>query len=293
VKRTIPIIVLALAVIRLHALDQGQTVFRATADAIQVPVSVREGNRAIGGLTATDFSVTDNEVPQQVQALTIESVPLDVTLVVDTSESTQGVADRLTKDVQQVARLLRSEDTFRVVTVDTYVGTAKGSDAIPRQNGMSAVHDALIAALVKPVPPSRRHLIVAIIDLLDTISYSSADKVREVAARSDALLEIVTVRPPKGYVAPYSFARPRYNDEDTLILTEAAERTGGSLRGRGVFGDSEPVSAFKRALEEFRQSYVLRYSPRDVEPQGWHELAVTVPKLPNATVRARKGYYGS
>ena len=84
--------------------------------------------------------------------------------------------------------------------------------------------------------------------------------------------------------------RPRYSDEDILLLTEAAETTGGELRGPGLFGDADPVAAFKRVFDDVRQSYVLRYSPREVEAGGWHELAVTVPRMPNATVRAPKGY---
>jgi hypothetical protein len=53
------------------------------------------------------------------------------------------------------------------------------------------------------------------------------------------------------------------------------------------------VSAFKKALEDFQHSYVLRYSPRGVDREGWHELSVSVPKLPMATIRARHGYYAS
>ena len=158
------------------------------------------------------------------------------------------------------------------------------------------VRDSMRASVertLEEVAPGRRHLVVAISDCLDTISITTADRVREVAARSEARLEIVTVRPPDGYRAPLSYQRPRYTDQDTLILTEAAESTGGELRSRGLFGDPDPAAAFKRVYDEFRQSYVLHYTPRDVDSSGWHEITVTVPKAPNATIRARKGYYGS
>jgi VWFA-related protein len=287
------------AATRTTAQDSALTLRPTTG--VQIPVSVRDRNRPVAGLTAADFVLTDNEVGQEIQAMTIESVPLDVTLVIDTSGSTTGMADKLEKDVQQIAKLLRTTDALRLIRIDAAVEELRPMtpttrpvvvSVIPRQNGASAVHDALIAALIRPVPLERRHLIVAITDGLDTISATTADRVRDVASRSDALLQIITVRPAAGFRGPTSFLRPRYNDLDILVLTEAAEATGGELRAPGVFGDADPVAAFKRVFEDVRQSYVLRYSPVEVESGGWHELNVTVPKLPNATVRARKGYAG-
>jgi hypothetical protein len=256
----------------------------------------------ITGLTAADFVLTDNDVAQAIQAVAVETVPVDVTLLLDTSGSTTSIADRLAKDVQQIARLLRKDDGFRLLRIDTFVEELRPMSPVTasvtvetswRQNGFSSVHDTLIAALVRPGVADRRHLIVAITDGADTMSITTADRVREVASRSDALLQIVTVRPPPGFGDVRTFRRPRFSDEDLLILTEAAERTGGELRGRGLFGDADPVSAFKRVFDEFRQSYVLRYTPENVEREGWHELSVTVPRAPNATVRARRGYYAN
>jgi hypothetical protein len=276
-----------------------QVVFRIATDGVQVPVAVRDGSRIMSDLTAADFILTDNEVPQTIQAVSVESVPVDVTLILDTSGSTTNVAERLAKDVQQIARLLRKDDALRLLRIDTFVEelrpmapvtTPFTGDATRQLNGFSSVHDALIAALVRPVPADRRHLVVAITDGLDTMSVTTADRVREVASRSDALLQIVTVRPPQSGGAR-TFVRPRYSEANLLVLTEAAERTGGELRGRGLFGDADPVSAFQRVFDEYRQSYVLRYVPENVERDGWHELSVTVPRAPNATVHARRGYY--
>ena len=48
-------------------------------------------------------------------------------------------------------------------------------------------------------------------------------------------------------------------------------------------------AAFVRLLDEFRQRYLLSYSPRGVSSEGWHQLKVTV-KGRRATVKARAGY---
>jgi hypothetical protein len=46
---------------------------------------------------------------------------------------------------------------------------------------------------------------------------------------------------------------------------------------------------FVGVLEEFRQRYLLSYSPQGVPTGGWHRLEVRV-KRRGATVKARPGY---
>jgi len=61
-----------------------QPVFRARTDSVAISASVKRGNDPVANLSASDFRVTDNGVPQSIEAVTIESVPLDVTLFMDT-----------------------------------------------------------------------------------------------------------------------------------------------------------------------------------------------------------------
>ena len=67
----------------------------------------------------------------------------------------------------------------------------------------------------------------------------------------------------------------------------AASSTDGFLTSR-----NDPVKTFKKVFDDYRQSYVLRYTPKGVVRDGWHEIKVEVPGHPRATVRARKGYFG-
>ena len=78
-----------------------------------------------------------------------------------------------------------------------------------------------------------------------------------------------------------------------IAIEQAAARTGGALQTQSrFFRASAIVRAFKTIFDDFRQSYVLRYSPRGVAASGWHAISVTVPKVKDATIRARQGYYG-
>jgi VWFA-related protein len=278
---------------------QATATFRTAIEVVQIPVSVRAGNRPVANLTAEDFVVLDSGIRQEVKAISVETIPVDVTLILDTSASTMGIAAKLERDVQQIVTMIGSSDAVRILRIDTFVEELRplarvtresAAVAIPRNNGVSSVHDALVAALILPVSPDRRHLVVAITDAVDTMSYTAAARVRDVAARSEALLELVVVNPPATR-GPLTYVRPRFFEFNEGLLKQAAAATGGELRGRRLFGTADPVSAFKRVFDEYRQSYVLRYTPRDVPRSGWHELTVSIPDRRDYTVRARPGYF--
>ena len=76
---------------------------------------------------------------------------------------------------------------------------------------------------------------------------------------------------------------------DVDYVGQSAARTGGESH-RSRFGDSA-VRTFARLLDEFRQSYVLRYSPRGVAATGWHAVVVTGPAQPALAIKARSGYF--
>ena len=87
---------------------------------------------------------------------------------------------------------------------------------------------------------------------------------------------------------------PRARPDGDAVIEQAAVRTGGQLhRQTLLFRSSSIARTFRTILEDFRQSYVLRYTATGVDPRGWHAINVTVPAMRNVTIRARQGYFGS
>lgn len=81
-----------------------------------------------------------------------------------------------------------------------------------------------------------------------------------------------------------SLGPPAYFDD---FLTVLAHETGGQ-----VFRTESPANlreTFMRALDEFRSRYLLTYTPRGVNTQGWHAIDVRLNGR-KGTVRARPGY---
>ena len=282
------------------AIAISQAVFRAHTELVAVSASVKRGNAPVSNLTADDFRLTDNGVAQTVEAVTIESVPLDVTLFMDTSGSTAGALDRMKSNVVSIAKMLRPDDQFRLLTIGLSVDTAVpwqragnpitlDMKAVP---GISLVYDALFVALTHAPAAGRRHLIVAMTDGRDCGSLLDGARMLDASGRSEAVLHWIYVSSQGDFndQSVGAWCTPTdYGEVD--FVEQTAARTGGD-RHRSRFGDPA-VRTFAQILDEFRQSYVLRYSPQGVKPNGWHAVIVQVPAQPALTIKARSGYFGS
>src|SRR5687767_11959200 len=277
-----------------------QAVFRARTDLVAISASVKRGNAPVANLKAADFRLTDNGVPQSIDAVTIESVPLDVTLFMDTSGSTAGALDRMKKNVIAIAGLLRPDDRFRLLTIGLSVdvavpwqraGTPIQLDmkAVP---GISLVYDAMFVALAHTPEAGRRHLIVAMTDGRDCGSLLDGARMLDASGRSEAVVHWIYVS-ADGDSDPNSipaWCTPTDAGEVDFMAQTAARTGGDSHRSR--FGDAA-VRTFAQILDEFRQSYVLRYSPQGVPARGWHAVTVQVPAQPALTIKARSGYFAA
>ena len=291
----------AAAIVWSAAHGQAQPpVFKTGALTVSVNAAVKRGNRVIANLTAKDFRLTDNGVEQKIEAVSIESVPVDVSLFLDTSGSTAGKLDDMKRDVQGIVKMLRPGDRFRLLTIGDSVdqavhwvpaGTAVNL-SFAAVGGISLVHDALVLALMHRPEADRRHLVVGMTDRRDCGSVVSSAQLRELAARSEAVLHLVDQSGSGGDVAyRIRTCSPRGRVDGPDIIADAAARTGGMLHDPSYFFGSSVLRAFRTIFEEFRQSYVLRYSPSGVARGGWHAIVVQVPSASGVTIRARHGYF--
>jgi len=270
-----------------------QEVFRSRVDLVALDVSVRRQGQPAPDLTAADFEVRDNNVRQQVLDISRETLPIDVTLVVDLSESVAGpLLDSLTRAVDSVRRRLRPQDratlatfthrmdAWRVMTGAPAAGPAPVALGTPRGN--TSLYDAMVVALIAPPVPDRRQMAIVFTDGYDTSSFLGETDVREVAARSG--LTVFTVAVTDGT------ARVPQHSPDEAFFTGVAAATGGEAVV--LQRDQDLGGPFLQAFENFRTSYVLRYTPAGVARAGWHDLSVKVLKAGRYEVRARKGYVG-
>lgn len=149
----------------------------------------------------------------------------------------------------------------------------------------NSLFDALLLAMARPAEPGRRHLVIPFCLSLDDASVLVDGRLLEVvAARTDALFH-VALWGGRTEGLPSASLQTTYA---RATLEAAAAATGGEVHFVGSGG----VGAFKDIFEDLRKSYVLQYTVKGVPPAGWHEISVRLPKHPDYTVRARKGYMG-
>jgi hypothetical protein len=284
-------IVASVGLWRAEAVAVQQLVFRAAVDMVSVPVSVSKGGSPVAGLTAADFELFDNGVRQQLDASSLETLPIDVTQVFGAAPTAAlAQLERGATLGDKMRALLHADD--RVIAIDASADvrerelkwtTNPSHDPQPQPTAGMSLSDGVFLALARPIDPDRRHLVIVFSNGNDTWSTLESERLPEIAARSDAVLHAI-VYGPKPAAGPYPQQRWR---DAYLALEHSADRTGGAMHQL-----TDSVAGFQQILDDFRHSYVLRYTPKGVAVPGWHDLTVRLVKPAGLTLRARKGYSG-
>jgi len=260
-----------------------QAKFSVEAAEVRIDVLVTEKGKPAAGLSAADFEVFDNDVRQEIRYATLQKqTPVSATLVFDMSRSVAGpLLNNLSEAARAFLEDLKKEDQAALITFNNAVvlGSPPTHDIAgikqvlnkTKPFGNSSLFDGTYAGLVlaeaSPNPP----MIVIFSDGRDTFSWLSADAVLATAKRNGAVVYAVsTARLPI-----------------KTFLRDLSSITGGSLFE--IESTRDLPSVFLSILNEFRQRYLLTYTPQGVIESGWHKLEVRV-KSRSANVRARQGY---
>jgi hypothetical protein len=277
----VSLLVLA-AAIHLHA---SQT-FRASTHGVVVEVAVFDGDRVVTGLSAADFDVRDNGVRQKVTDVDFNTLPLDLRLVFDVSGSiTPDQLEWYARAMRQVAARLETRDRCEIIAFNARIADLASRQHPPvtidlsRRGGRegTSFFDAVSMALVTVPLLDRRQVAIVLSDARDNESFVDEATMLDIAQRTDAV--VYTVLPGDAASRALSITR----------LRAVSLLTGGRLVHAPH--DSAVGDAIVTALDEFRQSYVLRYIPTGVPLDGWHRLDVKV-RDQHYKIRAKAGYFG-
>ncbi len=274
--------------------------FRSGTLGVRVDVLVTNGQQLVRGLDARDFELRDNGVIQSVSGIEIERIPLNLILVFDTSTSVAGERMRfLLQAGDALLDELRAQDRAALLSFASRVRLLapltpsrqqiRGALSTLEAKGATSLRDAAFAGLALREDDPGRTLILIFSDGDDTSSWLGMPAVLESAKRTDAVVYAVALA-ERRYVTSSLFNR---TGEVTIqhagkFLDSLTEESGG----RVIFANSNSDlrATFTRALAEFRDRYVLSYSPTGVSNTGWHRLEVKL-KNKSGKVTARRGYF--
>jgi VWFA-related protein len=254
-----------------------------------VDAFVTRGGRPVTGLTASQFELLDEGRLQRPELLAAEALPLTTLLVFDASESVRGAKLHALREAANVFLLgLRPQDEVGVIAfsaeVRRVVPPTSDKAAVRRAlaelqgRGPTALWDALSVAIALLAPRSRG-LVVLFSDGADNMSWLDASRVKEQAARANAVVQVVGVA-----------AAPPYEPAYVGELRETAEATGG--RFWRADSPDDLAAAFASIMDAMNSRYLLRYDPGPDAAPGWHRIEIRL-KGAKGEVSARRGYWRS
>jgi len=295
-----------LVLLLIAAPQEPRPLFRVSTEAVQVDVFVGEDGRAVTGLGPEDFELYDDGVLRNVDSVAVAEVPLNVVLVLDVSESVEGVAlTQLRSAADKFLDELSPEDRAALVTFSHHLSLRSDltSDPAPLKQALSKVeavggtswHDALFAALEMLEAVRERPVVLLFTDGADTYSWLREEQVVSLVSRSNAVVYAIT-RGERAAIPDLGTTRAqerfRQNRRErfrrTRLLLDVTRESGGRLIETSSSGPLE--ESFLEILAEMKTRYILTYSPPAPVRNGWHELEVKV-KRKGVDVHARRGYH--
>jgi Ca-activated chloride channel family protein len=257
-----------------------QPVFSTRVDTVRVDVDVRRNEQPVPGLGASDFEVLDNGVPQKVDLIAPSSAPIDVVIVLDTSQSLDAKERaHLTAAGATVIDALQAGERAALVTFSDRIAirslfssdpqALKALVAVPMPTGDTALNDAAHAAMLVGTAATGRPIVVLFSDGADTASFLDERAVLETARRTGSVVCAVSLGDRGG------------------VLPDLADLTGGVFVKESSL--ARVAKWFAEILESFRRRYLVSFTPTGVSGEGWHKLTVRVKG--GGQVRARSGYW--
>jgi VWFA-related protein len=256
--------------------------FSSRTVAVRVDVLATDNGRPVMGLTAADFELLDNGVPQEIEALNVGDLPVNAVVALDVSASTEGqtLADLVTagdaligalKADERVSLTTFSETVAPLVPLTTDHGRVRKVLAGVSAGGQTAILDGVFTAMMTAQSEDGRPLVVLFTDGLDTISWMRDRDLLDATKRASAVIYTVATGPARQW----------------QFLKALATASGG--RAIALSSPKSLQAEFLRILSEFRSRYVLSFSPKGVSDSGYHALTVRSKKR-GVIVTARPGY---
>lgn len=289
------VVIAALATLAASAQDP---IFRGGTTLVRLVVSVKDpSGKAIGDLQQTDFKIFDSSVRQVIRVFEHHTeVPLSISILVDTSGSTNKDLGYETNSIEKFIKALLKEGnpedavslySFNhevILQADFNRRLSRLQSALGRlkADAGTSLYDAVYLAGRQMQRRDGRHVMILVTDGGDTTSKEDFQAALRAVQLSESIVYPILVVPITG--------EPGRNLGGERVLAQLASNTGGR-----VF---EPASAnqldrnFQEILRDLRTQYLIGFRPENLPPNlpEFHPIRVEVSR-PELRVSTRSGYY--
>ena len=269
---------------RTRAVEYAEAV---DVDVIQVTAVVTDdGGRFIGGLSAKDFRILDDDKPQRLTNFGAEDVGLELVTAIDVSSSMTDALPAVKQHAINFLAQLRPTDQVTLLGFNDNIITLarRATDQATRERvikrlapwGGTALYDVIVRALDLLGRQAGRRSLLVFTDGEDQSSHTTMQAVLARAQASDATM--------------YMIGQGRALKATALqqLLRQLARESGG----RAFFSDEATKldAIFNEIVQDLRHQYLLSYAAPDYARDGApHRIKVEVPNT-GYNVRARVGY---
>ena len=275
---------------------------RINSNLVAVPVSVTDAQgNPVRNLTAEDFQIEEEGVPQQLQGLGEPGkTPIELALLFDVSRSVRNrfdfereTAGRFLKEV------IKQGDAVSIFSIGTapklsvqrtsnVESAVAATVSIQPTEEATAFFDTVVKAshyLNDSSNPGVRRVMVVISDGEDTNSerYKVVGEVARELQRSDALMYAINPSGP-------SIRLNKISTKGHEGMVKLATETGGLAFLPDKLEDLTKV--FNQIAAELQAQYLLGYySSNEANDGKFRRITVRMPKRADLRIRSRQGYY--
>src|SRR5712664_338315 len=274
---------------------------------VRLPITVTDKKgQFVSGLSAADFLITEDKVPQQIDSFTSEennNLPLYIGVLMDTSPSTAGKLkfeqESAMNFIQTVVRprkdrvlfatfddqiTLRQDFTDRLELLDRAVF------AIKKTGEKTALYDAIWQFCDEKMRSAQgRRALVIITDGVDTYSRADINDAIDIAQRTETTLFAISTKAGLLGAVP-GVDSGQVRDKADKDLERLCDETGGTALFTGDMLALE--RAFTKVARELRTQYLITYKPTNNQYDGSYRRVDV--KLTNGhenlKLRTKKGY---
>ena len=320
-----------LSIAVLSAAPEDNVVFRSDVSLVRVDARVVDGsNRTIPGLSADDFILREEGMPQPIRGFGSEDLPLDILFLLDVSASMGPHVQRIAAASGQALTVLGKDDRMGIMVFDRSTRVLlpfstnrkdvhQAFDRLLQQEHFSGGTDitrALLDAADYLHREGRRDARRAIVILTDDQTEMDRDDVAvmRALARADGVLcaliapdALHSGQAPSGAADPFGAlgpeARRLFGDQLPRVfrmMTKPRTSSAGTAEiAQDSGGDSMSVdaaSALQETLARIRQRYALFFNlPESVKPGQERNIEVALTpaalaRYPEAHVHYRRVY---
>jgi Ca-activated chloride channel family protein len=252
--------------------------FHLDSNLVLVPVTVTDmEGRIVPDLRTSDFSVTDENIPQEIISFSHEYAPVSVGILFDTSGSMQKKISKARTAVHEFLRALEQGDEVFLVTfsdrAELRTDFSSDDSAILDQlldaqpKGSTALFDAVALAIHHMrAARNERKVLLLISDGGDNHSRLSAKELRRILEETEVQIHALGIHEGGGIIE---------ERRGQWILEDLADMTGGEHHMVKHAGQlPELAAAMSLSLHD---RYVLGYRPTPPGTSGkWRRIRVAL-----------------